>query len=243
MNVEEFFKRLSYGDLADLAMGMEGAGTIDPGDYDRLTSLTNTALTAIYSRFSHNRHYVKLAVTADRRVYRLQSAYVVGSEEPGAPAGYLTTLDDEPFADVVKVIEITRLDDPSTIDVGEGSVLGINDRSELGPKTQMLSFDTIFLPEPIEGDVLLIEYRGRHRLLTVPTVLSERVNVAPMMEEALESRVASAVYAGKGGELHMTKSQQLMARYEKICAIVKQEDLLQETQAYEDDRLHDRGFI
>lgn len=244
MNVGEFLQRLSYGPLADLSIGTEGSGAIAVGQEDRVVSIINTALTEIYSRFSHNRYYVELVVSPDRRIYKLDASHLIPVDGTPTSNLFLRTLDDTPFSPVVSVVEVTRLDNALTPDVDELGTLGINARGKgVDVEVQMVSFDTIFLPEPVAGDVLRIEYRGRHTPLSSPAVLSEEIILAPILEEVLETRVAAGIYSAKGGELHMAKSRELMARYERLHDIIKDLDLLQESSTYEFDRLHDRGFI
>lgn len=57
MNVGDFFRNLSYGELSNLSMANSGDGTIRAEDQSRVIHYTNQALTRLYVRFAHNRNY------------------------------------------------------------------------------------------------------------------------------------------------------------------------------------------
>lgn len=60
MNLGTFFQSLSFGELSNLSIGENGAGTIKEAEQDRVASYTNKALTLLYSRLPHNVDYVIL---------------------------------------------------------------------------------------------------------------------------------------------------------------------------------------
>ena len=60
MNLGTFFQSLSFGELSNLSIGENGAGTIKEAEQEKITHFTNQALTQLYSKFPHNVDYVIL---------------------------------------------------------------------------------------------------------------------------------------------------------------------------------------
>lgn len=232
MRVADLFERLSYGELSNLSIGMEGAGTIAEHDQPKVISFINAALSEIYSKFAHNRHYVKLNVSATRVLYQLRA------DDPA-----IETLDGDPFPnDVLKVLAVTREDDPTTLE-NETLGLKINARNS-AQGVRIMGHDRIRVSAPKQGDVLLVEYRPMHTAVGVGSIdLEEEILIAPPLENALEMNVSARIFSGMNGEGNMVKARELWARFNQACDMVDQEDLVSESETNEFDKLHDRGFV
>lgn len=232
MTLDDFFVRLGYGELSNLAIGEEAMGTVAPSQEDKLVVATNHALTQIFSRFLHKRTYVKLVLDSTRQVYKIvatEPALVFGPGEsfPGA---------------VIKITDVARLDDPTTTDTDEAQTLGINRRgSKDGIK--IIAFDTIEVDAPLDGETLRVDYQGRHPELSLPADLSEEIEVHPALEEALELCVAARIYSGMNGQENLLKARELRAAYEEACNRVSLEDLLNESETESFDKLRALGFL
>lgn len=216
MKVQDLFERLSFGELSSLSIGMEGAGGIEPSKQDSVIAKINNALTGVYSRFIHQRDFLTVAAEAGKRRYQI-----------APPEG------------VVKILSVVRLDDPETTRIDERLTMGINSRNS-SDGIQILNHDTFFLSAPKEGDRYEVEYQANHPRLTSP---EDDIVVMPALEEALQARVAAAIFSGMGGEGHRARSQELMVLYEQRCAEAQAEDMAQEGGDDHFDRLRDKGFV
>lgn len=243
MNVGDFFERLSYGELSGLSIGMEGGGTIDPDSQNRIVSYTKTALTGLYSRFAHNISYVKLELVEGLHDYKLNAIHAVSNEDVNnTDPRYILDSVDDPFTDnVVKVLAIAQLDDPDTVE-DESKELRLNVHPSLGG-LKMPSYDKIYVPNPIAGAILNIEYQADHPKLSLPADETEEIYLAPLLHEALEMRVAARVYNAMSGEAHVTRAQLLQRRYEHLCLMAESKDLLQESETSTFDKVRDKGFV
>lgn len=229
MNIGDLFQRLSFGELSNLSLAEGGSGFIALDQQDKLVSHANAALTQIYSRFAHKTYYVTFALDAGRETYKV-AADDTALQDPGSFPG-----------SVIKIIGAKILDDPATTD-DESETLGINHRRG-NRSIKIGAHDAIRVEDPKDGEILEVEYRGRHRKLTVPADLAEEINIHPALEEALEANVAARVYSSMNGEGNMIKSKDLFNAYEVACAIVSAEDLLNETGIDEFDRLRAAGWV
>ena len=228
MTLEDFFQLLSYGPLSSLHVGMSGGGAIAPGSQDRVAAATNAGLTALYARFSQKRDYVNIELLDGVKRYQLHPRHNQSDTDPANTAPRFIVDDaSQPFpGDLVKVIEVRREDDPATDGNEEGTV---EMNGVLPGAIKMLTFDTLYIAQPTPGTVLEIEYQAGHRKLTLPADLSEEIDLAPPLHEALECYVAATIFRSMGGEGDLVQSQTLRAQYEAICATVKSEDLLAES--------------
>lgn len=242
MNVGEFFTQLSFGTLSNLSIGMEGVGQIKPEEEDKVVFHINGALKQLYSRLTHNRDYVKFELVDGVQRYQMSSAFAVSNTDAGnTNPRYLKDSAQEPFTDdLVKILSICQEDDETTPE-NEAAQIGINVNPALGGVVS-LSYDTFFIPNPIAGTILTVEYQTLHPKLSIPADKSEKIFVAPILEDALELKVAARIYASMNGEAHVAKASQLEAAYERIIQTTKDQDLLQETSISGIDRLRAKGF-
>ena len=60
MKLLDLFERLSFGELSNLAIGMEGAGTIRESDQRKVLAHVNDGLLQLYSRFILQTKYLFL---------------------------------------------------------------------------------------------------------------------------------------------------------------------------------------
>lgn len=248
MNVQELFERLSYGELSNLEIGMDGAGAIAAESQMKIVSQINTALTALYSRFLQRRAFLELEMQEGMSTYVISSEFALSNTEPTrtAPA-YILDSAEAPFRDdLIKILSVSRRDDPATAGIDEARGLPINHRDTVTGRSigiTIMAHDTIHVRDPQPGQRLLVEYQANHPRLSVPAVMTETISIMPALEEALQLRVASGVFSGMGGEAHSIKGAELLARYEQLCQLAKLDDMAQESSSDIRDRLRDKGFV
>lgn len=233
MRVGDLFQRLSLGELSNLSIGMDGAGTIEPGKRDQIVMMANSVLVEIYSRFVHRTGFVTLELQPNLKKYRLSPENAVSNTTSGNTAPrYIKDSVQEPFTGgVIRILSVTHQEDPEAA--------AKEDPLDVRP----LSFDGVFVKNPRAGVFLEIEYQARHPELGLPANTTDEISLAPYLEEALQVKVAAAVYAGMNGEGQMAKSMALLSRFEEICQRVKEEGLLQELPQVSIDRFGMGGFV
>jgi len=244
MNVGEFFEKLSLGELSNLNIGKEGAGFVSADKESTLITYTNTALKALYSRFAYKKSYVNLELQEDQNIYELNSLYAVTDTTPdNNNTRYIKDTVANPFKDdVIKILAIQQQDDPTTLYVDETQQLSVNVHPDYGG-IKLLSYNRFYVPTPVAGTILKIEYQATHPELSNPMVPSEQIELIPMLHEALEMRVAARVYSSMNGEMNLAKADTLMRRYEHLCLLIEADDLMHETESVGHDKLRDKGFI
>lgn len=234
MLLQDFFQTLSFGELSNLSIGGEGSGVVPAGQHDKLSSLTNAALREISTRMPYKVGYVKFRTTAAQASYTLV---------PGA--AFL--LEDTPgdFTDVVsKIVSVSRIDNDSTYE-DEGYDLYLNERNGavLNRHLRVLGQDTVVFAEPTEGADYLVEYRAVPKMLTLPTVLTEKIDIPVVLYSALTFLVASKVYGQMNGDSTTLRSRELMASYGQEISLIEEDDLLNDSEVDNFDLLRSRGYV
>ncbi len=230
MNVGDLFAQLSFGELSNLSIGMEGAGTIIPAMQPSIVNHANNVLTQIYSRFTHNKYYVNLELVADQTKYFIRPAHAVTALplDNDVPR-YILDTEAEPFVhELIKILDIEE-----AVDTNEDNETNIhlNDTMD-ADAIRTLSYDTILVPNPVAGIVLILECQVNHLPLTLTTVdLAEEIVLHPLLQDALVAKVASRVYSGMNGEENAAKASRLNAEYEAACQMVNFEDFAQNSSA------------
>lgn len=241
MNVGDLFLNLSYGDLSNLSMGMEGEGFISAEDQPKIIGYANNVLTQLYTRFVHKVNYVKLESLATVNTYHLRTVHAVtNTDTDNTRTRYIKDSVDEPFlGDLVKVISVFL--EPLEVEA-VGKLLTINNEPD-DLAVKIIDFDSIYLKAPEDERSYIIEYQSKHaRLIAGNDAGEQEIYLAPVLWEALESGICSRVFNSLGGEENILRARELMTRYENICQQVEMKDMLQLTSGNNHTKLVERGF-
>lgn len=222
MQVRDLFQRLSFGELSNLDIGMEGAGTIEMTGQPRVVSQIDVALTALHSRFILRRAYLPLELKTGQYDYELDCT------------------------DLIKILSIDRLDDATTPDLDESVAMPLNSGDAGTGQVhggKIMAHNRLHFRAPVDGARYLIEYQANHPKLALPPSLDQEISIMPALEEALQVRVAAGIFSGMGGDGHNAKAAEYLNRFEQLCQMAKLEDMAQESSSDTRDRLRDKGFV
>lgn len=238
MLISDLFTNLSFGELSNLSIGNEGNGTIKDSEQPKIVHYANQALTLIYSRFAHKVDYVNIMLVDGVTEYRLDPVHNVSDTDAGNTAvRFIQDTASDPFTgNFLKIRSVRDVEDLS-------EDLLLNDtRANLTVKTT--SYDTLRIAEPEAGKMLQIEYQMRHSKLAIsPVDPSEKIEIFPLLEEALEMKVAQRVFSSMNGEENAAKAARLSQEFSSYLALMDDRDLLQLSSTADHDKLTDRGFV
>jgi hypothetical protein len=244
MNVDDFFKKLSFGELSGLHVGGEGAGFIRPDSQNRMVSHINSVLSVLSSRFSHNLDYVIVELMTGVNTYVLDPKHMVSDTSVlNVSNRYIIDTVQEPFPNnVIKILNISEMDDPATVDIDETRPVVLN-KTPYTAGVRMLSDKSFRVADPVAGQRLMIEYRASIPQLSVPVNKLQEIKIIPTMIEALEAGVAARVFRGMNGDANLIRAKELEATFESLLNMTKMEDLLNETAVTDFDKIADKGFV
>lgn len=230
MKLLDLFARLSFGELSNLAMGMEGAGTIRETDKLKLLSYVNDGLLALHSRFILKEKLLIIEEQEHITHYHLIQKFAESQACVEFP--YIKDMAADPFlGDVIRILQVYD-------DCGNELVFNDIDNpcSLFTPSPQVLQ-----IPSPVTGRPKHILYQARH--VPIPEVLATSwVELPFVLEAALQAYVAHKVFSHMNGQDNMLKSQDHLATYESRCMEVEAKDLVMSSLSNSFHKLHHRGF-
>jgi hypothetical protein len=236
MNLLELFRRLSYGELSNLAIGSNGVGVIAEDGQPKIVTHANETLLRLHSRFLLRENLLFLRQVDHLTYYYLLKRFarseITDPPCPNAPHAYILDNADEPFEDdLIKVLEVMDQD---------GCKLPLNDaedpRSLYTPQPNLLQ-----IPEPLADRVLSVNYQARHPILTHTNVCQE-IDLPFALEGALTAHIAYQVYSNMNGQENSGKAAEHLARYESVCNEIQEMDIVSQSRATTTLKFHDRGF-
>ena len=212
MKVSEFFQNLSYGPFSNMSIGMDGVGTIDASKHGKVIYLTNRALTQLYSRFILSVGTVTIEMIEGQKTYLLDKLYAVTDTTPGNTKPRYIKDTGNPFTG------------------GMLRLLALDDQSELGASARLVGTNIVQVDEPQAGELLVVEYQKTHpTLILTGSYLDQEIVIHPLLEEALECKVAADIFGQMGGETGVMESSRLSAKYEEVLAMIKGEGMISDT--------------
>jgi hypothetical protein len=240
MKVSELFEALSVGELNSLSISLDGSGDIDDIQKSKVMYFANQSLTALYTRFPHKIDYVKVGLSGDVYRYYLRDEHTVSNTDPTNTADrYIMDTEADPFEGPISKILSIRDDDAECF--RDRDIL-INELSAENA-VRKLSHDGFRVEKPVDGNVYLVEYQALHPKLSVTEPNDdELIELAPVLYEALTTRIASKVYKAMGNEDAVVKANLLMQDYEDICLRAEADDSLQLSVSNNHDKLREGGW-
>jgi len=240
MKVSELFRRLSYGQLKNLAISADGSGSIVADSHPAIIQYTNEALLRLHSRFNLKFNDVVIQQVGHISTYYLRKKYSATYNaslpvDERVPYPYIRDQGGEVFMeDVIKILEVHD-------DVGCAQPL--ND-PELQDSLFTPQPDMLQIPFPVNGQPLGIMYQARHEVLKDEGegLLDQEVEIPFFLEGALQNYVGHLVFSHMGSQEQMAKSQEYLALYEGICQEVESKDLVSQTVSTSHNKLERRGF-
>ena len=233
MNLNELYRRLSYGELSNLSISGEGSGTIIEEKRPSIVLIANEGLQTLFKKFVLREQVTVIEQQEGRVSYRLEPMYsVFNSKVSGYECPYIIDNEDNPFDHaVIKILQvydqygneflINDRDNPCSLFTPQGNVLEVPNPQERMPLT--INFQTF--GAPILGDTL-----------------DETIDIPMVLEKALTSYIAGHVLGNMNSQESNAKSQEHLARFEAICAEAEDKDLLSNSSVSSNTKFEKRGW-
>lgn len=234
MNVAQLFTQLSYGELSNLAMAMNGAGTIQEQDQPKIINYANEGLIRLYSKFCLREKDILVEMVEHITNYHLNSRFAETKYDPNVePYPYIKDLPNEPFTDdVIKVLSVF-----DTL----GNELPLNDAEQCDsvftPQANVLQ-----VPKPLEGVALSVHYQAKH-----PTLSEQRqedeILLPDVLHGALTAFIAYKVYSHMNTEGATARGQEHYTMYTTLVQSVEETDTASTSVSSTNSRFQKRGWI
>jgi hypothetical protein len=253
MLLSALFRRLSFGELSNLAISNSGSGTIVEAKYPQLIQYVNTALIDIFTRFVLSEKEVIIEQVEGLTMYHLLAKHsaTVGTEVNK----YIIDSEEDTFRDdiAIRIREVWGVANPTNPaeddEVEEDPIkFPLND-AEHDYSLFTPSPLSLQVPEPVAGEPLSIIYQAYHPPLVdeedeeVTELLDQVIDIPHYLDNALTKRVASEVFSHMNGQENILKGQEYLAAYEKACFEIEERDLANQSAHTSHDKLEQRGFV
>lgn len=235
MNVTELFRRLSYGELSNIALGSVGAGSIKEEDRPRVISYVNDGLLDLYSRFVLKENDLILQLSDFITNYHFLKRFAVSNTDPtDGDTLYIQDHTGDPFTeDLIKVLQVTD---------AVGCQLKLNDADDpcsfFTPQPNVLQ-----VPRPVQDQIVGVVYQAKHDTIAYDD-MDACIEVPLVLEPALRAYIASKVYQHMNGQENSAKAAEYLTLYEAKCTGVVEMDLVNSSISNSFGRkFEDRGFV
>jgi hypothetical protein len=235
MLLNDLYTKLSYGELSNTAIGMEGAGTITEEGKPRIVNYVNEGLIRLYSEFLIREKEVMILMYKEITFYHLITRFAVnaGAEANLEARRYLLDLPEEPFEnDVLKILTVYN---------SARRRLPLNDAEMPGsvftPQPTILQ-----VPFPVEGAALTVSYQANHPVMhyNEPT---GRIDLPDALNGALTAWVAYKVFSHMNTQESTAKAQEHLEIYQAIVQQTKDMDLVNASVSGTTHVFEKRGFV
>ena len=234
MKLGQLLSLLSYGELSNQILEPANRGTLTDMLTDQVLAYINTGLTDIYTRLPLLEKEVALEAQDEIHLYYLQKIYAV--QDPTImPVGmkYLQDTADDPFLEDVVRINAVYDELGSELPLNEPDVEG----SLFTPK-----YDALQLPTPVTGAIYTVLFQAKHPEITGEDLDAE-IMLPPYLEGALRAYIGAKIYDSMNGPEHAARALSLIAQYEAAMTQAQQLDLARTSQAFQNNKFDERGFI
>lgn len=234
MKLSELYEKLSYGQLSNLALSNDGAGTIVDDRKPQLIVHLNAALLRLYTRFTLLQKDLLIELYSSRTLYPLTMEFAQSNTASAEPHKFIMDgLHDDFTDDVIKILSVFD---------NFGSEYVLNDVEDFyslfTPQPNVLQ-----VPHPRNNVTYAVWYQARHPIIASNAAETTNINIPPLLEEALMNYIGSLVYGNMNGQDNLVRSQSLLQQYETICLDVEAKDLVNQTTATTLTKFQKRGFV
>lgn len=232
MDIQTLLKNLSYGELTDLYVGIDGTGAVDEAQVEKILHYANEALLRLYSRFVLLEKDVIIQLQEGRASYPLAPRYARSQQNPQGELPFILDSPFKPFlGDALQI---------HTVFDSFGRRYPLN--NENNPHSLfVIGGTTLQVPRPTPGMYLSTAYQARHPRLTA-SELTAPILVPDALQGALQAYIGHLYYNGINTPEGAAKAATFLARYEAICEECVRLDLVHSSIALTNLRFDDNGW-
>jgi hypothetical protein len=233
LTVGELFKVLSYGELGNLSLGMEGAGSIEESAQPRIMLHVNEGLLRLYSRLVLMEKDLLIEMVGGITSYHLDPRFGEAAwDREVARYPYIKDGLDPFTGDLIKILAVYD---------SYGRTLPLNDdehpESLFTPQANMLQ-----VPRPRDRASLSLVYQAKHPPLSHERP-EEMILLPEVLHGALTAFVGWKVYSFMNTAEATVKAAEHKLRYEEITLGAVAADLVSTSFSTTNARFAKRGWI
>lgn len=234
MLLEDLYRRLSYGELSNLALSNDGNGMIAEEAQPRIVIYANEALMRLHTKFVLKNNVVLITTMSHITTYPLRKRFAYSQRNTSTePFYFIQDLDNDPFEeDVIKILDVYDM---------QGNHIPLND-PELYNSVFTPQATTLQVPASYETAELSLMYQAKHAHLhwQEPHAL---IDIPDVLIEALTAYIAYKVFSHMNTMEASSKAQEHLSVFNGICGEVVDNDLVSTSILQTNNRFAKRGWI
>ncbi len=231
MLLQDIFDQLTYGELANLAIGGASEGGITTANTPKVINHINLALSALYVRFILVQQELIISTIDGQTMYLLDSAYAISNNDEG----YIIDSDESPFLN-----DITLVTDAFD---ERGNRIGIDDPND--PTSIFFpKWNTLQVPSFARVSTIYLIYNAKaQKIDNDADPETTEVYLPDVLMEPLLAYVASRIHTSRGSPEAMKEGMTAMNKYIYLCDELKRANVLNNTNAPTNDKPEKRGWV
>lgn len=233
MNLSNFMEQLSYGELSDVYMGIDGDGAIDPRHIPKIVHFINDGLTRLHVRFPLKIKEFILETQEGKSGYVIDPKYAESrydSESGIIP--YIKDLTEDYTGDLLKILKVFDQ---------YGKQLPLNDPDLIG-SVSTPQWNIVQVPISYQGYALTFTYQARHVVITPDLECEQEIILPDTLEGALLAYVGHRTYQGRNTQESAAKSAEFLGSFNAICDEAEAKDMLNSSVSATKPVFEQRGF-
>lgn len=233
MNIADLFERLSYGELSNLSLSVDGGGTIEPKHHAKVVHFINEGLLSLYSKFELSKKQLLIEMVQGITNYHLEPRYAETQWDSNeVPYPYIKDLGREKYTgDLIKVLEV--YDEKGQLPLND--IYSVN--SVFTPQHKVLQ-----VPHAKDYRSLSVVYQAKHEVLT-PDNLEAQIVIPDVLESALLAYIGYKVFSVMNSTDSNSKSKEHLANFYRICEETIANDLVSSSVSTVNDKFSNGGWI
>lgn len=244
MTLQDIFDQLTYGELAQVYLGGNQVGEVEPKYYKTLVNHINVGLNMLYKRFPLKEGMLVLVLQPKTYTYHLKQDFAENYLKSIEDIQYIKDTEDEPFInDIIKIERVIT---------EKGDELFINNRADSNSIITK-DFTTIKVPKELVDGIkdkpkkLTIYYKADHPRIEYKekrfNPKTVNIELPYSFLEPLLYYVASRVHNPIGMAEEMHAGNNYYSKYEKACQRLEMLNLANDTHDQTNTRLFNKGWV
>mgnify|MGYP000020553452 CR=1 FL=1 len=235
MFLSEIFDQLTYGELAQVSIGGNGIGVIDPEDYRAIVSHINIGLTDLHTRLPLKQDSVIIQQYDYIQTYYLQYKFAQSNNASTESVKYIMDSALKPFRDnVLKVEQVFS-------EIGEEYVL--NDGNQAF-SVYTPQHDAVVIPFTDQNNILSVIFRANHERIVIGDGFNPgttAISIPQYLVEPLITYVAARILTGMGSN-YVNEAALLMSKYQLLVRQAETYGLVN-SDTLSNEKLENNGWV
>lgn len=233
MVLEDLYKRLSLGELSNLASSGGGSGAIKEDKQEQVVQHINDGLLVLHTKFLLKQKDANIKLEEHITRYFLNSNYAQSNTASTEPYKYILDSAEDPFTnDALKILDVAPRDSSFKLPINNPT----DPFSVFTPQPTVLQ-----VPNPITDLIITVEYQAKPPRLFY-TDYDKLVDIPDTLVPALCSYVGYRIYGNMNTEVSSAKAGEYFSIFNSLCFEAEEKNTVNTSVVPNDSKFELRGW-